>query len=141
MNIQNIIWFQLCKASPKSKPGTIALATNMFLFPLNNTHITPYRRMLYLHATSHKRRGTTASGMDGNSSWKGQPRDKERQQCSTVCWGWAPCTLQEHPLPWGTHWDLALAAGFVWDHISCLAGSICFYLQPKLKVLVFLHPF
>lgn len=35
MKIQNIMWFQLCKASPKSKPGTVALAPAMFVFPLN----------------------------------------------------------------------------------------------------------
>ena len=35
MKIQNIMWFQLCKASPKSKPGTIGLAPAMFVFPLN----------------------------------------------------------------------------------------------------------
>lgn len=43
MNIQSMMWFQLCKAGPKSEPGTRELAPDVFVFPLNvgGTPCTP----------------------------------------------------------------------------------------------------
>lgn len=85
--------------------------------------------MLYLYLISHRRSGSTVSDMEGTSSWKEQPRDREKQQCSHCLLGLGtmqqaatpPCLayalfepLQEHPSPWDPNWDLAIAAGCVW---------------------------
>lgn len=75
INIQSMMWFQLCKVGLKSEPGIRELAPDVFVFPLNvggTPHIPEEQQCCTCSPGEHRH------CLDvGDSSRKGHPRGRQ----------------------------------------------------------------